>query len=79
MHGYTVADPTGLAFSVQSWLVPLTSGGSLSVSGPASAVSGQTASVTATWAGLDPGSYLGAVSHSDANGILALTVVAVKV
>lgn len=79
VHGWAVANPAGLAFSLQSWLVPLTSGGSLSVTGPASAVSGQTASVTATWAGVAPGSYLGAVSHSDAGGLLGLTVVAVEV
>ena len=78
VHGWAVSEPAGLAFSVQSWMVPVASGGSLSVSGPAAAVSGQTASVTATWAALAPGSYLGAVSHSDANGILGLTVIAVE-
>ena len=79
VHGWAVSDPAGLAFSMQSWMVPVATGGSLSVTAPASAVSGQTSAVTATWAGLTSGSYLGAVSHSDANGILALTVVAVEV
>ncbi len=78
VHGWAVAEPAGLAFAVQSWMVPVASGGSLSVTGPAAAVSGNTASVTATWAGLTPGSYLGAVSHSDANGIVGLTVVSVE-
>ena len=77
MHGWAVAEPTGLAFAMQSWLVPLASGGSLSVVAPSVAVSGAGASITASWAGLTPGSYLGAVSHSDASGVIALTVVAV--
>ena len=79
VHGWAVSNLAGLAFSVQSWMVPLATGGSLSVTAPAAAVSGQTASVTASWAGLTPGSYLGAVSHSDASGILGLTLVAVEV
>ena len=77
VHGWAVAAPTGLAFSMQSWLVPLASGGSLSVVAPSVAVSGAGASIPASWAGLTPGSYLGAVSHSDASGVIALTVVAV--
>ena len=77
VHGWAVAEPTGLAFAMQSWLVPLASGGSLSVVAPSVAVSGAGASITASWAGLTPGSYLGAVSHSDASGVIALTVVAV--
>ncbi|MGB8861596.1 MAG: S8 family serine peptidase, partial [Ilumatobacteraceae bacterium] len=79
VHGWAVSDPAGLAFTMQSWLVPLATGGSLSVSGPAAAVSGATAPVTASWTGLAPGSYLGAVSHSDSAGVIGLTVVAVDV
>jgi len=79
VHGWAVSDPAGLAFSLQSWMVPVAPGGSLAVTAPGAAVSGQTASVAASWAALAPGSYLGAVSHSDANGILGLTVVAVEV
>ena len=33
VHGWAVADPAGLAFSVQSWMVPVATGGSLSVVG----------------------------------------------
>lgn len=78
VHGWAVTTPGGLPFSMQSWLVPLAPGGSLSVTGPTAAVSGTTATGTVSWSGLTPGSYLGAVSHSDANGIIALTTVAVE-
>jgi subtilisin family serine protease len=79
VHGWAVGSPTGLNFSVQSWLVPLASGGSLSVTGPTAAISGTTATETASWAGLAAGSYLGAVSHSDDVGIIGMTVVSVNV
>ena len=77
VHGWAIG-AGGRAFSLQSWIVPLTTGGSLSVVAPSSAVSGATASITASWAGLTAGgSYLGAVSHSDANGVVGLTAVSV--
>jgi subtilisin family serine protease len=79
VHGWSVAAPTGLAFSLQSWQVPLASGGSLAVdSAPASAVSGATGTINLSWTGLTAGtSYLGAVSHEDGTGMIGLTVVSV--
>ena len=80
VHGWAVGEAAGVAFSLQSWLVPAAAGGgSLSVSAaPASAVLGETGSVTANWTGLTAGtSYLGAVSHSDDTGVIGLTVVSV--
>ncbi|MEZ5499783.1 MAG: S8 family serine peptidase [Steroidobacteraceae bacterium] len=54
--------------------------GNMTASGPASAVVGGTGTVGVTWSGLATGAgakYLGAVSHSDANGIIGLTIVSV--
>jgi subtilisin family serine protease len=79
VHGWAVGEATGLPFAVQSWMVPLASGGSLSVtSAPDSAVTGATGAVGVSWAGLTAGvSYLGAVSHHDDTGIIGLTEVSV--
>ncbi len=80
VHGWSVSEAAGLAFSLQSWLVSATPGGSLAIdSAPAAAVVGETGTVTVSWAGLDPGvSYLGAVSHSDDTGVIAHTAVSVN-
>ncbi|MDP9465367.1 MAG: S8 family serine peptidase, partial [Actinomycetota bacterium] len=79
VHGWAIGDDAGLAFSLQSWMVPLATGGSLTVdSAPAAAVSGVTAPIVISWTGLTPGiSYLGSVSHSDDVGMIAQTVVAI--
>ena len=61
--------------------MPLASGGgSLAVdSAPTEAVVGTSGTVQVSWSGLAPGgSYLGAVSHSDATGIKALTIVNIE-
>ena len=78
VHGWSVPSAP-LAYSVNFWDVPLTSGGSLSVdSAPASATLGDTGTVDISWTCLTGGeSYLGAVSHSDADGILGFTAVEV--
>jgi subtilisin family serine protease len=77
VHGWSVpSDP--LAYTLQFWDVPATpGGGSLSIdSAPASAVIGNTGTVGYSWTGLAPGvDYVGAVSHSDASGIIGLTLV----
>jgi hypothetical protein len=68
---------TGL--SIDSWIVPGTTGGSLSVvSAPTTAVNGGTGTVTVGWTGLAPGHYLGAVSHKDGAGEIGLTLVSVN-
>ena len=78
VHGWSVPSAP-LDYSVNFWNVPLTTGGSLSVdSAPASATLGDTGTVEISWTGLTGGeSYLGAVSHSDADGILGFTAVEV--
>ena len=75
VHGWQVV-PDPLAFTLQNWIVPTSSDGSLTVaSAPSSAAIGATGTVTANWTGAAPGvSYLGAVSHSNATGVLALTL-----
>ena len=80
VHGWAITNPAGLAFSLQSWLVPAATGGSLVInSAPGAAISGTTGTVNLSWAGLTPAvSYLGAVSHRDDIGLIALTVVSVK-
>ena len=78
VHGWSISETSGLAFSVQSWVVPNATGGSLSVSAPTTATSGQTVTETATWTGLAAGgSYLGAVTHADTTGVIGTTVVSV--
>jgi subtilisin family serine protease len=79
VHGWSVPSAP-LDYSVNFWDVPLTpGGGSLSVdNAPASATLGDTGTIDISWTGLTGGeSYLGAVSHSDANGIIGLTAVEV--
>jgi subtilisin family serine protease len=78
VHGWSVPSEP-LPYTLESWDVPLASGGSLSVtSAPTSAVQGETGTVDVAWTGLSSGTvYLGAVSHSDASGLIGLTFVGV--
>ena len=76
VHGWSVPNEP-LDYTLNYWDVPLVSGGSLSVdSAPASAVAGAVEPIDISWSGLTAGtSYLGAVSHSDAGGLLGFTTV----
>ncbi len=78
VHGWSVPSAP-LAFDVSTWVVPLASGGSLSVdNAPAAAAIAESGTVDVSWSGLTAGGrYLGAVSHSDAAGLLGLTLVEV--
>lgn len=78
VHGWSVPNEP-LPFTMESWTVPLASGGSLSVdSAPTSATLGATESIDISWSGLDSGTvYYGAVSHSDSAGLIGLTLVTV--
>jgi subtilisin family serine protease len=78
VHGWSVPNEP-LPYTLENWDVPLASGGSLSVtSAPASAVQGATGTIDVAWTGLSSGTeYLGAVSHSDASGLIGLTFVGV--
>ena len=79
VHGWETDGPDA-NYTLFSWSVPAAPGSSnMSVSGaPASAVLGSTSTLTVDWFGLAADTkYLGAVSHSDAGGILGLTFIAV--
>ena len=78
VHGWSVPSEP-LPYTLSFWDVPLTSGGSLVIdSAPASAVLGATGTIDLSWSGLNSGTeYLGAVSHSDASGLMGLTLVGV--
>ena len=80
VHGWSVPSAP-LDYAVDTWTIPLASpSGPLAVDGaPTSAELGATGTVTASWAGLTPGSYLGAISHTGDAGLLGLTLVEVEV
>jgi hypothetical protein len=80
VHGWQTGGGD-VAFDLRSWQVPATpSTGALTItSAPTEATIGEVADITASWAGLTAGeSYLGAVSHSDASGLIGLTVVEIN-
>jgi len=64
-------------YSLSSWVISATPGGSLTLdAAPQAAVLGETGTVAVSWRGLTAGTpYLGAVSHSNANGLIGLTLV----
>jgi hypothetical protein len=78
VHGWEVPSAP-LAYSVSSWLVPATPGGSLAISAaPAGATIGATGTVELEWTGLTAGTqYLGALAHRDESDVVGLTLVAV--
>jgi hypothetical protein len=79
VHGWSVPNEP-LPYTLHFWDVPAApGGGSLAIdSAPASAEVGVTGTVDYSWSGLTSGvGYLGAVSHSDAGGIIGLTLVEV--
>jgi hypothetical protein len=84
VHGWGVGDPAAsppatVDYEIDTWTVSATPGGSLGlVSAPASASLGATGTVEVSWpTDLASGSYLGAVSHTTADGLAGLTVVEV--
>jgi hypothetical protein len=78
VHGWQTDGPDA-NYTLFSWSVPATPGSTnLAVTAPASATLGATGNVVVDWSGLDAGTkYLGAVSHSDADSIEALTIISV--
>ncbi len=75
VHGFSTEGPDA-AYTLFDWAVPAeTDTGALSVtSAPAEAVAGTTGTVAYAWHGLAPGiRYLGAISHTGPDGLLALT------
>jgi subtilisin family serine protease len=78
VHGWSVPSAP-LAYAIDRWIVSNATDGSLMIdSAPAAAVTGASGTVEVGWSGLETSQqYLGAVSHSDASGVLALTLVEV--
>ncbi len=82
VHGWQTLQEPGAGttpVTLYVWDISATPGGTLTVdSAPASAVQGDTGTVQASWTGATAGQwYLGAVSHSDADGPIGLTLVEV--
>ncbi len=80
VHGWQTLGVTQ-TYTFQTWDVPATPGtGPLTMtSSPASASLGDVGTIDLSWSGLLPGTeYLGAVSHSDASGLIGLTLVGVN-
>lgn len=80
VHGWSVPNAP-LPYTMSFFDIPLTpGGGTLHVdSAPASATVGTVGTIDISWSGLDAGNvYLGAVSHSDASGLMGLTYVQVN-
>ena len=75
VHGWSVPSAP-LAYAIDTWSVPLTTGGSLVIdSAPTSATAGAVETINLSWSGLAPGHYLGAVSHTGDVGLMGLTIV----
>jgi subtilisin family serine protease len=79
VHGWSIPNAP-LPYTMSTWIVPLASGGSLSVdSAPTSATVGASSPVDVSWSGLTSGQYLGAVSHTGDVGLMGFTLVEVDV
>ena len=78
VHGWQTDGPDS-NYTLFDWSVSATPGGNLSVdSAPASATLGVTGTVDVSWTGAASGTkHLGAISHSDAGGLIDLTVISV--
>ncbi len=79
VHGWQTDGPDA-DYTLFDWSVSATPGGSLNVdSAPTSATLGATGSVEVSWSDATAGQkYLGAVSHSDAGGVIDLTLISVE-
>lgn len=79
VHGWSTGGAE-LGFTGHSWNIPLTSGtGNLAITdAPTEAVTGETGTIGLSWSGVAPNSTaIGAVSHSDGEGLMGLTLVTV--
>ncbi|MCA9921264.1 MAG: S8 family serine peptidase [Anaerolineales bacterium] len=76
VHGWQTAGASA-DYTLYAWVISATPGGNMSIdSAPASAVIGTTGTIDVSWTGATAGEWhLGAVSHSDASGLLGLTLV----
>ncbi len=65
-------------YDMSTWTISATPGGNLSIdSAPTEAVLGTVGTVDISWAGAEAAWNLGAVSHSDADGVIGYTLVEV--
>jgi hypothetical protein len=80
IHGFDTAGPSS-PFVLYDWSVPSTGGGSLSVTAaPATATVSTAGVVTVAWTGAGTApEQMGAVIHSNADGVLAITGVEINV
>lgn len=77
VHGWEVG-ATPVPYTLYDWVISATPGGNLAITAaPAAATVNTSGTVTAAWSGAPAEWNLGAVSHSDASGVLALTLVEV--
>lgn len=78
-HAFDTDDGTPAQIVVFDWSFGVVDdAGNMTVTAPTSATVGATETITVEWDGLDTGpgeKQLGAISHSDANGILDLTLI----
>jgi subtilisin family serine protease len=75
VHGYDV--PTGMAaFRLFVWTVGADRGNA-SLAAPSSVTAGNDQVLTINWVNLEPGPYLGLVTHTDENSVLDQTVIEV--
>jgi subtilisin family serine protease len=80
VHGFNTVGGAPATSILFDWFA-LDDLGNLTVTAPASASSGDTGTVDLQWAGLPTGpgeKQAGAVSHSDANGVIGLTIVNIE-
>ncbi len=78
VHGWQTAG-ADTDYTMYAWVISATPGGNMSVdSAPAAAVIGTSGTVDVSWSGATAGEWhLGAVSHSDASGVIGMTLVEV--
>jgi hypothetical protein len=69
VHGFT-APPSGASFKLYSWILGAAAAGNMTVSGPATATNGATATIGLSFSGLVSGKkYLGSVAYSGTPGL----------
>jgi hypothetical protein len=77
IHGWGVTGGT-TPFKVHTWLLDSTAVGNMTVSGPTTATTGGTGTITLGFSGLTPGlKYLGSVAYAGTSGLPNPTIVRV--
>jgi hypothetical protein len=79
VHGFD-APPAGANFRLYSWILGSTAAGNMTVTAPATATTGATATIGLSFSGLLPGrKYLGSVVYSGTAGLPNPTIVSVNI